>query len=228
MRVLDLFCGAGGASMGYFRAFGPETYICGVDASPMPNYPFDFVQADVFAEKPSLFKMGWDLIHASPPCHAHSTSSGTAHKMGVTHDTGWMLAEIADRLRHADVPWVIENVQGAVMPAAPYEFRLCGSSFGMDIRRHRKFITNFPVDAPPCDHAWQTPRFPSLRNNLRKEGKLSPVVGVHGNTQYVGDRQERERAMGIGWMTLQELNESIPPRFTEFIGGALATAHPFG
>ncbi len=165
--------------------------------------------------------VGFDLVHASPPCHDHSTGAATARKRNGDFGTKWMLAATAERLRPLGVPWVIENVQGATMPEAPCAFRLCGSSFGMDIRRHRKFITNFAVTAPPCDHAWQTPRFQSLRNDMRKRGQLSPVVGVHGSTQYHGDRQQRERAMGINWMTLDELNESIPPTYTEFIAEAL-------
>lgn len=206
--------------MGYHRAF-PDATIIGVDNVPQPNFPFEFVQADANA-----FPLdGFDLVHGSPPCHDHSTVSATGHKLnGTTHGTGWMLSHTAERFAELDVPWVIENVQGAKMPGAPCEFRLCGSSFGMDIRRHRKFISNVKIDAPRCDHAWQTPRLRSLRNNLRKEGKLSPVVGVHGNAQFVGDRDLRERAMEIDWMSLAELNQSIPPKFTEWIGKQIEMA----
>lgn len=206
--------------MGYHLAF-PQAEIVGVDLVPMPRYPFTFMQEDVFGLT-WAFLSSFDLIHAGPPCHDHSTAGGTARKQSGSFGTGWMLEAVTERLRSVDVPWVVENVQGATMPDAPYSFRLCGSSFLMDIRRHRKFISNFPVDAPPCAHGWQTPRFQSLANSLRKKGQLASVVGVHGHAQFPGDRQLRERAMRIDWMTLDELNESIPPCYTQWIGLALA------
>lgn len=223
MRIVDLMCGAGAASWGYHLAF-PDAEIVGVDIEPQPNYPFEFIQADALT-----FDLdGFDLVHASPPCHDHSTSTATQRKRSGPHGTGWMLAHMARRFAGLDVPWVIENVEGAKMPEAPYAFRLCGSSFLLDLRRHRKFITNFPVVAPPCAHGWQTPRFTSLRWASRKIGQLSPVVGVHGSTQYPGDFANRKAAMRVDWMTLRELNQAIPPCFTMHIGQALTSDRQFG
>jgi DNA (cytosine-5)-methyltransferase 1 len=213
-----MFCGAGGASMGYHRAF-PDAHIVGVDHVDQPNYPFEFVKGDV-----ALFEWEdiaqFDLIHASPPCHDFTSAGGKRRNRDGGYGTGWLLWHTIDLLAGLDVPVVVENVVGAPMPKTN-TIRLCGSSFGLDLRRHRLFWSNKPLAAPPCDHAWQKPRFPSLRNNIRKEGRLSPVVGVHGHAQYPGDFAERCRAMEIDWMTLDELNESIPPAFTEWIGKAL-------
>lgn len=213
MRILDLFCGAGGAAMGYHRAF-PHAEIVGVDINPQPRYPFTFVRGDAMT-----FPLdGFDLIHASPPCHDHSTATGTHRKVAGPHGTGWMLSATLDRLSGQRAAWVVENVEGARVEEWPGFFRLCGSSFLLDLRRHRKFWASFDVSAPKCAHGWQTPRFRSLRNDMRKRGQLSPVVGVHGSTQYVGDFDERCRAMQITWMTNAELTQSIPPAYTEFIG----------
>ena len=207
MIILDLFCGAGGAAMGYHRAF-PDAVIIGVDLVPQPNYPFIFIQGDALYSLPTMVA---DFVHASPPCQHYSTQT-------------------ADRSRHSGLigatrralnafgkPYVIENVQGAtkemIDPA-----RLCGSSFGLDLRRHRLFETNWGLETLACDHAWQTPRFRSLRMSLVRKGQLSPVVGVHGHINYAGESEIRKRAMEINWMTDAELAQAIPPRYTEYIG----------
>jgi DNA (cytosine-5)-methyltransferase 1 len=113
---------------------------------------------------------------------------------------------------------VIENVAGAPLhnPA-----RLCGSSFGLDVQRHRYFESNVTLLAPPCDHGWQTPRFPCATNrtNLRR----TVEVGVWRIPLAV-----QQQAMGIDWMTLRELSEAIPPAYTECLGAQLLTpgGHP--
>lgn len=73
MRILDLYCKEGGASMGYRLAF-PDAEIVGIDIEPQPLYPFMFMRADAIAcldNRP--FLDSFDLIHASPPCHDKST-----------------------------------------------------------------------------------------------------------------------------------------------------------
>lgn len=222
MRILDLFCKAGGASAGYALAF-PGAVIHGVDWEPQPNYPYRFAQRDAFeVMADTALLRTFDLIHASPPCQDHSTSTGTSRKVKGEHGTGWMLAATAELLQASGVPYVVENVEGAKMPPAPCEIRLCGSSFLMDLRRHRKFVSSHQIVAPPCAHGWQTPRFQSLRNDMRKRGQLSPVVGVHGSEQYPGDFEQRCAAMRIDWMTNAELAQAIPPAYTQWIGQQLA------
>lgn len=73
MRILlDLFCGAGGASAGYYEAGFDE--IIGIDINPQPNYPFKFIQEDVTRLSPvHLRRFNPTAIHASPPCQAYST-----------------------------------------------------------------------------------------------------------------------------------------------------------
>lgn len=213
MRLLDLFSCAGGAGTGYHRA-GFD--VVGVDIAPQPRYPFEFHQADAL-EYLADHGREFDVIHASPPCQHYSTVSGTAKRHhGATFPD--LIAPTRALLVELGVPYVIENVINAPLIDP---VRYCGSSFGLDLRRHRLFESNVDLVAPPCDHGWQTPRFRSLDGRMAKAGKLASVVGVHGNINYAGEFPLRCRAMGIDWMTNAELVEAIPPAFTEHIGAQL-------
>jgi DNA (cytosine-5)-methyltransferase 1 len=218
-RLLDLFCGAGGAAMGYHRA-GFE--VVGVDMHPQPHYPFEFVQADALEFLRTMIDhptVGWsvDAIHASPPCQLYSTvGKQAAKKHNITYPD--LVAPTRALLEETGLPYVMENVMGAPLISP---IRLCGSSFGLDIRRHRRFeLGGFDILlTPPCAHHWQKPRFRSM--DKRRNGALQTVVGVHGHINYRGERALREAAMGIDWMTPDELAEAIPPAYTEWIGGHL-------
>lgn len=204
--------------MGYHRCF-PDAEIIGVDVKSQPRYPFTFVHGDAMDYPLD----GFDLIHASPPCHDHTRVAGKARKEGTRFGTKWMLEATIDRLLDVDVPWFVENVLGTqrYMDAAPYKIMLCGSMFGLDLRRHRWFAMRDDLDQPACDHGWQTPRFRSLMWERYQAGKLSPVVGVHGKLNYPGEFPLRCAAMGIDWMTNREIIQAVPPAFTEWIGGQL-------
>lgn len=204
VRLLDLFCGAGGASMGYHRA---GFTVVGVDIKPQPRYPFEFIQADALDFDVS----GFDVIHASPPCQAFTAYKRRPNHVGEYPDLIWPTRQ---KLIASGVPWVIENI-----PRAPLldPITLCGSSFGLDVRRHRLFESNVPMLAPPCDHGWQTPRFPQATN--RKNLRRTVEVGVYRIPLAV-----QQAAMGIDWMKLDELSEAIPPAYTEWIGQHLMAA----
>lgn len=226
-RLLDLFCGAGGAAMGYHRA-GFE--VVGVDVKPQPNYPFVFGCADalsvlddllrgvpiVFGTNGALNLSTIAVIHASPPCQAHSTIGKQARGRDASLEHVDHIDATRAGLVATALPYVIENVPGAPLRDA---VMLCGSSFGLDVMRHRLFESNVPIMALPCAHYWQTPRFRSL--DQRRKGTLSSVVGVHGHINYSGERAIREAAMGVDWMTAAELAQAIPPAYTEHIGGYL-------
>lgn len=213
LRLLDLFCSAGGASEGYSRA---GFAVVGVDIEHQPQYPFEFHRADAL----TFPLAGFDAVAASPPCHDHSTVTGRNRRAKGPKGTGWMLGATIDRLRHLTVPWVIENVEGAAFPSDVYRFRLCGSSFGLDVRRHRWFASNVAVLAPPCAHHLQARRFRSL-DSTRPPGSLATVVGVHGHLNYAGELELRKAAMGIDWMDNDHLSQAIPPAYTEYIGRQL-------
>ena len=203
-RLLDLFCGAGGAAMGYHRA-GFD--VVGVDIAPQPNYPFEFVQADAVAMLHSSDCIGWwrtfDAIHASPPCQFYSRSMAM-HDRTVHPD---LIADVRRALIFKGIPWVIENVPGAPLQNA---VMICGSGLGMRrIRRHRLFEASFPMFGVPCAH-----------------GQNRDLLNVTGHSESGRRRRvgpgwlaaDKYDAMGIDWMNRDELSQAIPPAYTEHVG----------
>lgn len=197
MRALDLFCKAGGASEGLVKA---GFSVVGVDISPQPNYPYPFIQANVLDIDFSNF----DFIWASPPCQGF-----TAYRRnGKVGEYPNLIPAIREKLKGFKGGWVIENVEGAPLENAT---TLCGSMFGLDVKRHRLFESNFPLRAPACRHEIWTPRFPPATNrvNLRK----TVEVGV-----YRIPLETQKKAMGIDRkISLDELSNAIPPAYSKFI-----------
>ena len=200
-KLLDLFCGAGGASMGYCRA-GFE--VEGVDIKPRKHYPFKFHLADAL-EFPLE---GYDAYHASPPCQRFSQS---VNKVNRPKHPDYILA-IRLRLLNTEKPYVIENVPRA--PLINYA-TLCGSSFGLPIRRHRLFESNIFIPVMPCSHSEYPRKYPCAWNRntpLR-------VLSISGGYQHGISLEEHKEAMGITWrISYRELSEAIPPVYTEYIG----------
>ncbi len=203
MRLLDLFCGAGGASMGYHRA-GFE--VVGVDINPQPRYPFEFHQADAM----DFDLDGFDVIHASPPCQRYSTASKRWNGRAETHP------DLVDAMRErlGGRAYVMENVPGS--PLRP-DIVLCGSMFGLGVRRHRLFESSEDLTGLDCRHASQPPRYPIYDHGRWYLSSVAHVYG-HGGGKSKGNWPE---AMGIDWMNNRELAQSIPPAYTEFIGRQL-------
>lgn len=209
-RLLDLFCGAGGAAEGYARA-GFE--VVGVDIKPQPNYPFEFHQADAL----TFGLSGFDAVHASPPCQAYIQRN----KNLVTK---WpkLIEPVRGRLLETGLPFVIENVSGA--PLTP-TFTLCGTMFDLPLLRHRIFETNWPETAwpPPCNH-WGTVAAGDFAAVYAFGGKGHRGRDADGN-KVRGVKSapgpDWAVAMGIDWMTKREMAEAIPPAYTEFIGAQL-------
>jgi DNA (cytosine-5)-methyltransferase 1 len=226
-RLLDLFCGAGGCTKGYQQA---GFHVVGVDNEPHPDYCGDeFHQADAMTYPLE----GFDAIHASPPCQAYSV----LRRANPDAEYPDLILPTRVRLMCADVPWVIENVPGAPLH---YSVELCGSMFGLgamsgdgvriermyrQLRRHRLFETNFPIMQSSCQHEGEalgvygggpTGRY-TFNNGAKKDR-----YGRRGG--YQGTVAEKSEAMGIDWMTASDLNQAIPPAYTEHIGAYLMTA----
>jgi len=206
---LDLFCGAGGATRGYQLA-GFE--VTGVDIAAQPNYcGEDFIQGDALHILDlQVHELGFDAIHASPPCQGYSTLAARH----PDQEYPLLIEPIREALEATGLPYVIENVEGSPLRNPTM---LCGSSLGLAVRRHRLFETTFSCMSPGCAHGAMQKRF-----HIYEHGKWrkSAFVAVYGH----GGGKEREAgpaAMDIDWMTRSELVEAIPPAYTEHIGGYL-------
>ena len=208
-RLLDLFCGAGGAAMGYHRA-GFE--VVGVDIEPQPNYPFEFIEGDAL-EVPALFTRDYfSAVHASPPCQRFSVISAVYGRAASHPD---LIPSTRRLLRETGLPYVIENVPGAPLEEA---LIVCGSSLGLPLKRHRLFESNTPLMAPPCAHGMHPKRYTIRQHGREIETAFCYVFGGGQAGQPVATWRE---AMDIDWMTVDELSEAIPPAYTELIGHQL-------
>ncbi|HWT01132.1 MAG TPA: DNA cytosine methyltransferase [Pyrinomonadaceae bacterium] len=206
-RALDLFCKAGGATKGLQRA---GFHVTGVDIEPQPNYCGDkFIQMDVkdigarhSKVNPALF----DFIWASPPCQRYSVCTPIAHKSRHQDLIVWtrVLLNVFKK------PYVIENVAGA-RHLLDSPLMLCGSMFGLKVWRHRYFETSFPLFSllPPCDHSFKPVVVSGSPRRRRADGTLDRTEP---------STQERRDAMGIPWMRRTELDEAIPPAYSEWLG----------
>lgn len=209
-RLLDLFCCAGGAGVGYARA-GFD--VVGIDNTAQPRYPLSFIQADALKLE-SEFIATFDAIHASPPCQSYSD---LAKRNRNAHEWPRLIEPVREMLIKTGLPYIIENVDGAplINPII-----LCGTMFkGLRVIRHRLFETNFPVLIPPHGKHPICHTFDKRKSQYGKTDEMRDFVSVNGggNCSVVAARD----AMGIDWMTKNEMNEAIPPVYTQFIGKQL-------
>jgi DNA (cytosine-5)-methyltransferase 1 len=219
-RLLDLFCGAGGAAMGYHRA---GFVVVGVDIKPQLHYPFEFHQGDAleFLALESLAGPAgfFDAFHASPPCQRYSQSVKKVNR-GNHPD---LVAATRDALIATGKPYVIENV-----PRAPLlnPVQLCGSNFGLKVQRHRLFESNVCMLVPPCNHTINEPQYPPAWNRTGLLRVLS-ISGGYQAAKNIGPEfmEMHKAAMGIDWdISYDELSNAIPPAYTEFIGRNILAA----
>lgn len=206
-KVLDLFCAGGGSGMGLHLAW-PEAEIVGIDINKQSNYPFSFIQGDAL----TVPLDGYDFLWASPPCQSYTRKSANwGRKRTYFYDHPDLIAPIRLRLIESGIPYVIENVVGAPLRE---DLMLCGSMFGLRIRKHRIFESNQSLHAPnvKCNH----------------EGLYNPWQGVGRSAQ------KMREAMGINWLPISggasrklgytgDLFNAIPPAYSEFIARQLST-----
>lgn len=198
-RLLDLFCGAGGAGEGYRRA-GFD--VVGVDINPMPNNPHEFIQADAMT-----FPLdGFDAIHASPPCQQFTPLRARQ----AWKEYPDLVDATRKRLWASGVPFVIENVMGAPLT---HGVVLCGCMFGLRVYRARRFESSVFM--------WQPQHGPHDRLTSTKKRRKDFAAGM--NISVTGDVGSwvGPACMGIDWMNGNELSQAIPPDYTEWIGKRL-------
>lgn len=217
-RVLDLFCCAGGAGMGYWRA-GFD--VVGVDIVPRPNYPFKFIEGDAL-DAMRDFCQTFHLVHASPPCQPHTALTKGTNRGRQYAD---FLTEMRELCLWYGVPWVIENVTGAPMRA---DLTLCGEMFGLGVIRHRQFeigcVGGWPIEQPK--HVKHRGPVRGWRHGIYRDG---PYIAAYGKGGGKGSVAEMQQAMDITWTDVhEELTEAIPPAYTQYIGRQFITTGEWG
>ncbi len=184
-----------------------------------PGYPYTFKWGSALGVlRDRDFVESFDLVHASPPCQAHTQAKHLRSAQGGHSKHGDLLTPTLDLLRTYDVPWIVENVVGAPgMEGAVIE---CGSAYGLKVRRHRLFLASFPLVGSGCRHSEQGKPVgvyhvmgDTCKGVCKKTGKL--VVG--GSTAKTVE--EGRKAMGVDRdMSWEELKEGFPPAYTRHIG----------
>lgn len=212
LRLLDCFSGAGGAAMGYYRAGFTE--IVGVDIVPQPRYPFAFVQGDALEFLATVKPGDFDAIHCSPPCQGYSRMRHLPWLKNKVYPM--LIGPVRAELERIGGLWVIENVEGAPLTG----ITLCGVQFGAKMYRHRVFEASVTLEPIPHEpHRKTIGAGRDLRN--RTGDSQDGWVTVGGNGGNAARWVAARAAMGISWMTRDELSQSIPPAFTEYVGKQL-------
>jgi DNA (cytosine-5)-methyltransferase 1 len=203
-KLLDLYCKAGGASMGYHLA-GFE--VVGIDNKKQKRYPFEFIQADALEVLQDIdYLKSFDVLAGSPPCQTHSITQHLRNAQGKKTDKIDLIPQTREGFVKSGKPYVIENVPGSplVNPVV-----VCGSSFNLKVRRHRLFESTLELTGSVCDHKAQgrpVGIYGSMKDEIPNGGRTAKSI-----------EQARE-AMGIDWMIWGELVEAIPPIYTKYLG----------
>lgn len=223
MRILDAFCGEGGAGMGYHDA-GFDVH--GVDNAParLRHYPFPHELGDALAY---IVRHGheYDAIHASPPCQGYSRGTVALPDRAERYDR--LIDATREALKATGRPYVIENVAGARSELHD-PIILCGRMFGLEatdddgtrlvLDRHRLFETSFPMWQPEHPRHDRSLQVAGSYGGARRDKDEARHVRRGG---YVPTLDVQRALLRTPWMTERGCQLSIPPAYTEHIGAAL-------
>lgn len=226
--LLDLFCGAGGCSVGYARA-GFRPVGVDVNAPALRRYPFPAIRMDAMTALTGGINLDrFAAIHASPPCQRYSAGTRAAANRDTHPD---LLAPVLEILRawgnRTGRPWVVENVPGAPFPAAVWTVEMCGAhrraydpatGRTLRLRRHRIFGTNVPILAAPCS-CDSTPI-----GGAYGAGSRTPELAAIRRGGYTPSGDVQRALLGTEWMTVAQSQQAIPPDYTHAIGSELLAA----
>lgn len=210
MKLLDLYCGAGMASDGYVSA-GFD--VVGIDNQDQIDYPYDFMRSDALEVLATNLPEQFDVIHASPPCQAHTRAKHLRKAQGGTSKATDLITPTLQLLstRWAHKVWIVENVPGA--PGMENAVVACGSAYGLGVRRHRLFRSNVELEGTGCNH--------------KAQGRPWGVYHVMGDTIPKGGRTALNLEHGLEVMGVDRpipwdsLKEGFPPHYTKFMGQQL-------
>lgn len=222
-RLLDLYCGEGGAAAGYALA-GAE--VIGVDFRSQPRYPFAFIRANVVEDLSLRFLQSFDAIHASPPCQfGTELNSDRARHLNLIQPTRRLLLA-------SGLPYVIENVR-AVRPYLVNPVSLFGTMFDLhlvtstgqrfDLSRERCFETNWPL-VKPWNPGTQHPVANIFGGHLRaRSGPYRTGNGTGRTRDFIGEDKPglARQMMEMPWATMNGMSEAVPPAYCEAIGAQL-------
>ncbi len=212
--ILDAYCKAGGSTKGWQLA---GFRVAGVDIEPQPNYCGDeFIQGDALEYLADQDLSRYVAVHSGPSCQGYSVTASLHDVVYPRH-----IGVVRVLLAATGLPFVIENVEGA-RRAMRDPIRLCGSSFGLGVRRHRLFETSWPIMFPPeCAHYAQPEPVDVTGTGAARIGDR--LDGGGGNSRKPRNLAHARDVMGIDWMSRRELSEAIPPAYTEWLGRSLAS-----
>jgi len=214
-KLLDVCCKAGLASDGYAAA-GFE--VVGIDRDPQPNYPYKFIQADLRDLAPQWIAENFDAVAGSPPCWQHSV---LRHRTGREYED--FISDTRALFEASGLPYVIENVEGAPLKDP---LVLCGTQFPgrLRVKRHRLFESNIELAAPMPHPRGKHPLHFTHDKRKAHYGQLdewTAFVSVNGGGNC--SKAAALDAMGVRDrpLTKDELNQGVPPVYTEHIGRQL-------